>query len=79
MVSNFILKLDNRVSNNKKQLLVLFSLVGLALIIRLYYIPYQIPISLDGIDYFLYTVAIQKEGYFPTGYLEINFGWSTFI
>ena len=79
MVSNFILKLDNRVSNNKKQLLVLFSLVGLALIIRLYYIPYQIPISLDGIDYFAYTVAIEKEGYFPTGYLPLNFGWSTFL
>ena len=79
MLSNFVLKLDNKISNNKKPLLILFSLMGLALIIRLYYIPYQIPISLDGIDYFLYTVAIQKEGYFPTGYLQINFGWSTFL
>ena len=79
MLSNLLLKLDNKISNNKKPLLILFSLMGLALIIRLYYIPYQIPISLDGIDYFAYTVAIEKEGYFPTGYLPLNFGWSTFL
>jgi hypothetical protein len=79
MLSNFLLKLDNRVSNNKKPLLILFFLIGLALIIRLYYIPYQIPISLDGIDYFAYTVAITKEGYFPIGYLKLNFGWSSLL
>jgi hypothetical protein len=45
----------------------------------LYYIPFQVPISLDGIDYFAYTVAINKESYFPTGYLITNFGWSTFL
>jgi len=60
-------------------LLILFFLIGIGFLIRLYYVPFQVPISLDGIDYFAYTVAINKEGYFPEGYLALNFGWSTFL
>ena len=70
---------QNKIIESKKPLLLLLFLVSLSLIIRLYYIPYQIPIDFDGIDYFAYTVAIQKEGYFPIGYLQLNFGWSTFL
>ena len=58
---------------------ILFLLMLGGLIIRFYFTPFNLPISLDGIDYFAYTVAIQKEGYFPTGYLASNFGWSTFL
>ena len=65
--------------SKKSEIICLTLIISLGLIIRLYYIPYQVPISLDGIDYFAYTVAIQKEGYFPTGYLPLNFGWSTFL
>jgi len=60
-------------------LLILLLLIGIGFLIRLYYIPFQVPISLDGIDYFAYTVAINKEGYFPEGYLTNKFGWSTFL
>ena len=60
-------------------LLILFFLLGIGFTIRLFYFPFQIPISLDGIDYFAYTVAINEEGYFPSGYLPLNFGWSTFL
>ena len=60
-------------------LLILLLLIGIGFLIRLYYIPFQVPISLDGIDYFAYTVAINKEGYFPVGYLGLNFGWPTFL
>ena len=65
--------------SKKSEIICLTLIISLGLIIRLYYIPYQVPISLDGIEYFAYTVAIQKEGYFPTGYLPLNFGWSTFL
>ena len=73
--SNKKLKINHRDSS----LLILFSLMGIGFLIRLYYIPFQVPIALDGIDYFAYTVAINKEGYFPVGYLGLNFGWSTFL
>ena len=73
--SNEKFKLNYRYSS----LLILSSLIGIGFLIRLYYIPFQVPISLDGIDYFVYTVVINKEGYFPTGYLSSNFGWSTFL
>jgi len=68
-----------KVKYKDNSLLILFLLIGIGFLIRLYYIPFQVPISLDGIDYFAYTVAINKEGYFPEGILGINFGWPTFL
>ena len=66
-------------NKRNNSLLILFTLICIGFTLRLYYIPYQIPIDFDGIDYFAYTVAINKQGYFPIGYLELNFGWSTFL
>ena len=77
-----VLKKNNeklKVNYKNNSLLILFSLIGIGFLIRLYYTPFQVPISFDGIDYFAYTVAINKEGYFPEGYLTLNFGWSTFL
>lgn len=65
--------------SNNNSLLILFFLIGVGFLVRLYYIPFNVPISLDGIDYFVYAVAINKEGYFPQGYISLNFGWSTFL
>jgi hypothetical protein len=65
--------------SNKNSIKIIICLIISGLIIRFYFTPFDLPISLDAISYFLYTVAIQKEGYFPTGYLASNFGWSTFL
>ena len=65
--------------SNKNSIKIIICLIISGLIIRFYFTPFNLPISLDAIDYFAYTVAIQKEGYFPTGYLPLNFGWSTFL
>lgn len=72
-------KLEKKINEKNNSILILFTLICVGLLIRLYYIPYQIPIDFDGIDYFAYTVAINKEGNFPQGYLPLNFGWSTFL
>ena len=66
-------------NERNNSLLILFGLICIGFALRLYYIPYQIPIDFDGMDYFVYTVAINKEGNFPAGYLLLNFGWSTFL
>jgi len=65
--------------SNKNSIKIIICLIISGLIIRFYFTPFNLPISLDAIDYFAYTVAIQKEGYFPIGYLPLNFGWSTFL
>ena len=65
--------------SNKNSIKIIICLIISGLIIRFYFTPFNLPLSLDAIDYFAYTVAIQKEGYFPTGYLASNFGWSTFL
>jgi len=64
---------------DKSSIKILIILIFSAMIVRLYFIPFDIPISLDGIDYFAYTVAMSREGYFPIGYLQLNFGWPTFL
>ena len=66
-------------NKRNNSLLILFGLICIGFTLRLYYIPYQIPISLDGIDYFAYAVAMSREGVFPSGYILTNFGWSSFL
>ena len=58
---------------------ILFLLMLGGIIIRLHFTQFHIPINLDGIDYFIYAVAMSKEEFFPTGYLETNFGWPSFV
>ena len=65
------LKLRNTVS-------ILIILIATAFIIRLYFLPFDVPIRQDGADYFTYAYLIHINNYFPTGYLVNNFGWSTF-
>lgn len=63
----------------KNSIIILILLIIGAIIIRLYFTPFQVPISLDGIDYFAYAIAMSREGSFPEGYLLTNFGWPSFV
>ena len=58
-------------------ILAIIGIVGLFL--RIYYFPHNVPLSLDGIDYFVYATAIVQQGQFPDGILPTNNGWSTFL
>jgi hypothetical protein len=65
---------------SKKNIIITFGLLFLlGLGIRLYFTPFHIPISLDGIDYFAYAIAMSREGIFPSGYILTNFGWPSFV
>jgi len=65
---------------SKKNIIIIFGLLFiLGLTIRLYFTPFNLPISLDGIDYFAYAIAMSREGIFPSGYLLTNFGWPSFV
>ena len=65
--------------SNRNSIKILILLIFGGILMRLYFTPFHIPISLDGIDYFGYAVAMSREGTFPTGYLLTNFGWSSFV
>ena len=55
--------------------LILFS----SLCVRFFLIPIDVPIKLDGIDYFSFAVELSKNGIFPAGILHTNDGWSIFL
>jgi len=65
--------------SNKNSIKIIICLIISGLIIRFYFIPFNLPISLDAIDYFAYAVAMSREGIFPSGYILTNFGWSSFL
>ena len=65
--------------SNRNSAILLLSLVFGGILMRLYFTPFHIPLSLDAIDYFAYAVAMNREGTFPSGYLSSNFGFSTFL
>ena len=69
--------IEELTDKNSMKILILLILGGI--LIRFYFAPFNLPISLDGIDYFAYAVAMSREGFFPTGYLATNFGWSSLI
>jgi len=65
--------------SNKNSIKIIICLMISAFIVRFYFTSFNLPISLDGIDYFAYAVAMSREGIFPSGYLLTNFGWSSFV
>ena len=56
--------------------LIIFS-IGLGL--RLFYLPYELPLIADGMDNFTYATAINFYGYLPTEWAPANIGWSVFL
>ena len=63
--------------NNSLFFLSLLIIVSLS--IRLYYTPFEIPIKLDGIDYFSFAFEVSKSQKFPIGILQTNDGWPLFL
>ena len=67
-------------SINQKQTISLIFLISLSgFLIRLYFYPYDIPVSLDALDNFLYSMALARGDIFPDGYITNKFGWPIFL
>lgn len=62
-----------------KDYFLLGSLVLLGIIIRFIFFPYNVPITLDGIDYFMYGIDLSRGNVLPEGYLINKFGWGVFL
>ena len=66
-------------SHFKSKPVIAFSaIVMIAVIIRVYYFPYEIPITMDGLVYFKYAVDVSVLGHLPETSLTNN-GWPTFL
>jgi len=57
--------------------LLLLCLTGFFL--RILYFPYEIPIILDGLSYFLFAYDVSTRGVLPTEYYVENDGWPIFL
>ena len=65
---------------NQKQTIFIILLIAIAgLLVRLFFYPYNIPVSGDAIDYFPYSIALARGDIFPDGYLINKFGWPVFL
>lgn len=71
---------QNKFYNNFNENIILIPIIFLSgFLIRLIFFPFEIPITLDGIDYFLYAVDLSRGSIFPDGYIINKFGWSIFL
>ena len=57
-------------------LIIIGSIGG---IIRFYYVPFEIPLILDGVGYFNYAIDMMILDEFPKGYTWPNNGWPTLL
>jgi len=63
----------------KKPIFFLFTIGIIGLIIRLYYFPFDLPITHDSIDYFSYAVVTSQQGHLPVDWGLTNNGWPIFL
>ena len=63
----------------KKPIFFLFTIGIIGLIIRLYYFPFDLPITHDSIDYFSYAVVTSQQGHLPVDWGLTNNGWPIFV
>jgi len=79
MSSNLVFvekKLDLFFNNSFASLFVIGSI---ALFIRIYLFPLDIPLTLDALTYFWYASDINILGHLPTNYTFANNGWPAFL
>ena len=69
----------NYVNSKKNIILYLGLILTLGLILRFYYLPYDVPIATDGFYSFVYAAKTVFEGNLPIGYGTTNTGWANFL
>lgn len=78
-------KIEQEFGNNQKELkashwiIIFSSIMGIGLFLRIYYLPFDIPITLDALVYFWYANDIVLLGSLPLDYTPANNGWPIFL
>jgi len=64
---------------SKNTIISIFIIVIISFTLRLYYFPFDIPLTLDALLYFWYANDTSILGHFPTSYAAENNGWPAFL
>ncbi|MGY5146770.1 MAG: ArnT family glycosyltransferase [Candidatus Nitrosopumilus sp. bin_7KS] len=73
------LRTNSRIFSFSKYFLILLSIIGISLIIRVYFFPTQIPLTADALYYFWYSSDIYQIGKLPNDWIPNNIGWPIFV
>ena len=70
----------NKISKFPKPILFcIITFCVISFLLRLYVIPYNVPITLDGASYFWYSIDMKILGQIPTNFNYPNNGWPIFL
>ena len=73
-------EIDSESKIFSKNIIICLGIITLSgFLIRLFYFPEGIPITLDGAIYFWYANDLSVSGTFPTNVDLVNNGWPTFL
>jgi hypothetical protein len=76
---NNIKKINEKELTKSQLLIILSSIATIGLFLRIYYLPFDIPITLDGLIFFWYANDISLLGSLPLDYTPANNGWPIFL
>ena len=80
-IKNHINNIDSKINDYSlsKSLFFLFIIFTVGIIIRLYYLPFDLPLTLDAQNYFWYANDMNILKTIPTEYNSHNNLWSSFL
>jgi hypothetical protein len=67
------------ITKKSKDFIFLGFLIGVGVILRLAYFPYELPVIVDAKNYFLYASDIVALGHLPNSWMPTNNGWPIFL
>ena len=67
------------ITKKSKDFIFLGFLIGVGIILRLVYFPYELPVIVDARNYFLYASDIVALGHLPNSWMPTNNGWPIFL
>lgn len=76
---NLFLRLLTDNGFKKKWILILGGIFSVGLIIRIFEIPSELPLTLDALEYFFYATDVSIHTQLPPNYTPINNGWPIFM
>jgi hypothetical protein len=70
----------NSLAHKKYIIISLFSIAAISFFLRLNFVSFELPVTLDALLYFWYANDMSQLGHFPHGYNDAtNNGWPSFL
>ena len=69
----------NLIPKKNRTEIALLAIFSVGVVIRIYYFPFELPLTIDGLDNFTYATAINYFGHLPTEWTPPSNGWPIFL